>query len=393
MKSLSLAVTACALLAATLAIRADGAPGSDAPAPAKLTGGTGTIYLGSHAGRVTVIDEATEKVTADIPLKTGMPWAVHLSRDATRFYVQSADQEHFEVIDVASRQTLDTFTLSEGNKHIRALAFDVDPQNRFLVLVARETRKLIDRFEIGAPAFFQYDLKENTVVKTVAWSADPEPAYYYLNLKFSPDGKYLYVFGNEILILDATSLQKVDSWDLALPNEPGLGRFDMASMDETNDEPGFFTALFTMDDPVQKRPLLVVGRVNLGEKSIDFFPIGPNQDRGNVSFALGADRKHGYILIQAQEIRRYELWTIDIPGKRLQNKVEFDARPRMAVRSSSNGQILYIHQAGNTIDLYEAAGFKYLRTITLDADMMYNTFHVVPPRGALRPPPAPQPRP
>ena len=391
MTSPSLALTACALLAATMVVRADAAPGSGAAAPAKLTGGTGTIYLGSHAGRVAVIDEATEKLTADIPLKTGMPWAMHLSPDATRLYVQSADQEHFEVIDVASRQTLDTFTLSQGNTHIRALAFDVDPQNRFMVIVARETKKLIDRFEIGAASFFQYDLKEHKVVKTLAWSADPEPAYYYVSLKFSPDGKFLYVFGNEILILDATSLQKVDSWDLALPNEPALGRFDMASMDETYDEPGFFTALFTMDDPVQKRELLVIGRVDLAGKSIDFFPIGPAQAPGGASFALGADRKRGYILIQAQETRRYELWTIDMSRKRLQSKVEFAGRPRMALRSSSNGEILYIYQAGNTIDLHEAAGFKYLRTITLDADMMYNTFHVVPPRGQLRPPARPQP--
>ena len=155
MTSLTLALTASALLAATMAVRADASPGSDGAAPAKLTAGTGTIYLGSHAGRVAVIDEATEKLTADIPLKTGMPWAMHLSPDATRLYVQSADQEHFEVIDVASRQTLDTFTLSQGSTHIRALAFDVDPQNRFMVIVARETKKLIDRFEIGAPSFFQ----------------------------------------------------------------------------------------------------------------------------------------------------------------------------------------------------------------------------------------------
>jgi hypothetical protein len=384
MKSLALVVTTCALLAATMTAGA-------APPPAKLTAGTGTIYLASHAGRLAVIDEATEKVAADIPLKTGMPWAMHLSRDATRFYVQSADQEHFEVIDVASRQTLDTFTLSEGNKHVRALAFEVDPQNRFMVIVARETRKLVDRFEIGAPTFYQYDLKAHTVVKTLAWSTDPEPAYYYLDLKFSPDGKLLYAFGDQILILDGSTLQKVDSWDLALPNEPGLGRFDMASMDETNDEPGFFTALFTMDDPVQKRPLLVLGRVNLAAKSIEFFPIGPAQLHGSQSFALGADRKHGYILVQASEVRRYELWTIDMTRKMVQGKVEFDARPRMALRSSSNGQILYIYEAGNTIDLYDAAGFKYLRTITLDADMMYNTFHVVPPRGQARPPAAPQP--
>ena len=33
------------------------------------------------------------------------------------------------------------------------------------------------------------------------------------------------------------------------------------------------------------------------------------------------------------------------------------------------GGLLYIYQAGNTIDLYDAATFQYLRTISLDADM------------------------
>ncbi len=36
---------------------------------------------------------------------------------------------------------------------------------------------------------------------------------------------------------------------------------------------------------------------------------------------------------------------------------------------STNGHILYIHQAGNTIDLYEASTYRYLRTITFDGDM------------------------
>ena len=65
-------------------------------------------------------------------------------------------------------------------------------------------------------------------------------------------------------------------------------------------------------------------------------------------------------------------------GKRVENKVSFEGRPRMAIRSSSNGQVIYIYEAGNTIDLYTADGFKHLRTITLESDMMYGTFHVVP---------------
>lgn len=378
MRPLSSFVIACSLIAVALATAGETPAGFGEQGPPKLAGGTGTVYLGSYAGRIAVIDEATETLSAEIPLKTGLPWAMHLSRDATRFYVQSADQEHFEVVDVASRRTLDTFTLSEANRHVRALAFDVDPQHRFMVLVTRTATKLVDRFEIGAPTIIQYDLNEHKIVRSVPWSTDPEPRYYYLSLRFSPDGKLLYVFADKVLILDATSLLKVDSWDLSLPGEGGLGRFDLGSMDETNDEPGYFTAVFTMRDVVAKRRLLMVGRVDLGRKILDFFPLGPAPDHEDVSFALAPDRKHGYVLLQ--DIRRYEFWTIDIPGKRLQSRVEFEGRPRMALRLSSNGKLAYIYEAGNSIDLYEAAGFRYLRTITLDADMMYNTFHVVPPR-------------
>ena len=63
----------------------------------------------------------------------------------------------------------------------------------------------------------------------------------------------------------------------------------------------------------------------------------------------------------------------------------------MAIRTSSNGRVIYIYQAGPTIDLYDVAGFKYLRTITLDSDMTYGSFHVLPPRSQRLPPATPQP--
>jgi DNA-binding beta-propeller fold protein YncE len=366
----ALGAAATAVIAVTVA--ATVATGAAAPAA-----GPGTIVLGSYSGHFTMIDEATEKVAAQIPFKNGIPWSARPSGDRTRFYVLSANLERFEVIDLRSRQSVDTFTLSDGNRHVRALAYEVDPQERFLVVVARTATKQIDRFEIGTPEFIRYDLKEHKVVQTKPWSADVEPRYYGLNLRFSPDGKFLYVFAHEILVLDAATLQQVDSWNLSLPNESGLNRFDPGSFDESGDASGFFTGLFTMRDPVENRELLIIGRVNLAAKSMDFFPLGPAPATGGLDFALAPDRKHAYIL--REEIGQAELWTVDLPGKRLTSRTSFKGRPRMAIRTSSSGQLIYIFEAGNTIDVYDADGFKFLRTITLDSDMKYGTFYVVAP--------------
>ena len=72
--------------------------------------GNGTIFMGAYSGHIIAVEEATGKVST-IPLKTGAPFAVRLSPDRTRFYVQSANQEHFEIVDLRRRESLDSFTL------------------------------------------------------------------------------------------------------------------------------------------------------------------------------------------------------------------------------------------------------------------------------------------
>ena len=89
------------------------------------------------------------------------------------------------------------------------------------------------------------------------------------------------------------------------------------------------------------------------------------------------DHKRAYGLFR--DIGEYEFWTFDLETYRVINRTPFAGRPRMAMRVSSNGKVLYIYQAGNTIDLYDSTTFKLLRTITLDGDMT---------RLLLFPPPA-----
>ena len=101
---------------------------------------------------------------------------VRLAPDRTRFYVQSANQERFEVVDVASRKSVDSFTLSDQRRHVRAVAFEVDPQHKTMVLVARTATKQIDRWEIGAPEFIVYDLAAHKVIAHRPVAARPEPS-------------------------------------------------------------------------------------------------------------------------------------------------------------------------------------------------------------------------
>lgn len=334
------------------------------PVPA---GGDRVMYVGTYAGTIQMIDEATEQKVGDITLKTGIPRSLTPSLSRQKFYVLDSTLEKIEIVDIASKSTLDTFTLSEGSKRTRIRGLAVDPLERFLILLTRPATKLIDRWEIGDISLQLYDLAQKKVTRTIPWPRGEEREG--MNIRFSPDGKFLYFFGDDILILETTNFTEVDTWAISRPLESGLGRLNFGSFDDFNDDPGFFTGLFTIQDPVQNRRIMGIGRVNLVGKSYDFTPIGPAE---GVGFAMSVDRKRGYGLMQ--QIGRYEFWAFDLEQKKLLNRTPFDGRPRMALRVSSNGRLLYVFQAGATIDVYDASSYKLLRTIQMTADQTTNLF-------------------
>ncbi len=334
---------------------------------AGLAGGDQLLYIGTYAGNIQIFDERTEAMVGEIKLTTGIPRSLTLSQSRKKFYVLDASLEKIEVVDIATRASLSNFTLSEGNKKVRIRGLQVDPLERFLILLTRSATRLIDRWEIGDITIQLYDLEQKKITRTIPWPRGEEREF--INIRFSPDGKLLYFFGDDVLILETTNFTEVDTWQLSRPIEPGLGRLNFGSVDDFNEDPGFFTGLFTVQDPVHGRRIMGLGRVNLVAKSIDFTPIGPAE---GISFALSPDRKRGYGLMQ--QIGRYEFWAFDAEQRKLLNRTPFEGRPRMGLRVSSNGRLLYIYVAGATIDVYDAASYKKLRTIEMTADQTTSLF-------------------
>jgi DNA-binding beta-propeller fold protein YncE len=328
--------------------------------PARISGGNGTFYIGGYPNVIWILDEATEKVTGTIQIKSGIPRRLGLSRDRSRFYIIDATQEKVEIVDIASKTTLDTFTLTEGNKRIRVNSIEPDPTHSYAILLTRSGTKLRDRVEVGPAVLQQYDLKQHKVMRTIPWPDGEERDN--ANLMFSPDGKLLYFLGNEVLIFETENFTQVDKWDLS----------NLAGLDNINDDPGFVTTTMSVEDPVQHRRMMGVARINLAKKDLEFYTIGPNAP---VQFVLAPDKKHGFGL--ESSIDRYMFWSFDLDSKKVTTRAEFAGRPRMSLKTSTNGKLLYIYNAGNTIDMYDSSTYKYLRTITLDGDVT-TQFYVVP---------------
>lgn len=341
------------------------------PAEAQ-SGGNGTIYYGHYGRSILVIDERTVRVTDTIPITIGIPLISGMSEDRTKFYVSEPASEHIEIIDIPTRRSLDRFTLSAGNRRVRISGFNVDPTGSYAIMVIRTTIKHLDRFEIGAPKLVKFDLATKAVTDTIPWPDGREQDG--ARIIFSPDGRLMYFFAEEILVFDTATLKQVDKWNYSTALDAGMGPFGFGFSRDFYDAPGFYTGLFRMTDPINRRTTMGVATVNLAERTVDWYTLGPSSPTG---FVMSPDRKRAYGL--RQEVGNWEMWTFDLEQRRVLSRTPFDGRPRMRLSVSSNGQLLYVSGAGHTIDIHDARTFRRLRTVQVGGDVT-SMIHVPPAR-------------
>ncbi|MGQ0766360.1 MAG: hypothetical protein ACT4OZ_11915 [Gemmatimonadota bacterium] len=330
---------------------------------AAQSGGDGTIYYGTYSKKILVIDEASLRVTDSMAVSVGIPYGLWMSANRSRIYAMEPSREQVEIFDVASRRSVGRFSLSTPTTQVRLWGFNVDPQDRFAVVLVKTYEKKDDRFVIGRPVLLRYDIERKVVTDTIKWPGGQEREF--AQILFSPKGDLIYFFTNDdVLIFDSATLRQVDRWDLGRSLDEGMGRFNFGFPESFYEEDGFFTGLFRSTDPVNNRTLMGIARVDLVNRQVEFSSLGPSEP---VGFALAPGRRRGYGL--RQQPGNYQFWTFDIEGRRVTQRTEFEGRPRMGLTVSSNGTQLYIHTAGNTIDVYDAESKRLIRSVAYDADM------------------------
>ena len=341
---------------------------------ASRAGGNGTVYVGTYAKKILVLDEATLTLRDSITTTLGIPYAMLLSFNRQHFYVLDPANEKVEIIDIPGKKSLGTFTLSSGRTAVRIGGLNVDPKERFAIMVVKSTTKRADRYEISRPVLVRYDLEKRAVTDTIPWPNGQEQDF--AQIIFSPNGEFMYFStADAILVFDTNTMKQVDRWDYARTlYEEGMGRLNFGFPNDLYEDPGFYTGLFRINDPVNHRAQMGVARLDLMNRTVDFYSLGPSQA---TSFSLAPDKKHAYGI--HNEIGNYQFWTFDLENRRVVGKTEFKGRPRMGFKVSSNGQLLYIHTAGNTIDVYDTGTWQKLRTVELAADM--TNLVLIPPRA------------
>ncbi|MFY9557923.1 MAG: DUF4221 family protein [Blastocatellia bacterium] len=326
------------------------------------------MYLGTWPDKILVIDDAQQQVIDEIRLETGAPFQFVLSQDKKKLFVLTTKMA-IEVVDLATRKVTSHFDLNEGNRRVYPMGAAPDPQGKYIYTTLRVAVKEVDRFKIEKAKFAVVDLEQKKIVKTYDFPKEYDQGFGFLaGYKVSPDGKLLYVFKEDILIFDLSNFKQVDKIELSKPLHPGLFPIVFRGDDDPNEEPGFVTSVFNATDPVVRRSIFGIARINLATKSVDFTPIGPSAPMNR--FLLTPDRKKGYTVTFSGQggNRRTEFWVFDVVARKVIKKLEFESRSRFNFAVSGDGKKLYIYGAGATIEIYDADTLKLEKTINLQGD-------------------------
>ena len=360
MNRFPLSVGALLLAAVLLATWAPLTAQGTATAP---PGGNGTFYISTYTDQIQVRDEGTRAVIGQIRTQNGIPGRFVVSADRERLYVSDATMLHIETIDLAERRSIDTFTLSGGDELFRIRGFAVDPQETYALILGKTRIKHVDRFEIGPSIIIRYDLREHEVMDTIPWPGGHEREN--ASFMFSPDGSLVYFSAEDMIVLESENFTEVDRWEISQELEPGLGQVRPSFTASYFEEPGFFTGLVRITDPINHRRMIGIARVDLAEKDMQFYTLGPNVPVGRFTLAPGGSKAWALY----SEVGRYEFWAIDLEERRVTHREIIEGRPRMGLTSSTNGDLLYVHVAGNTIDVYDSETYEHLETVDVGGDM------------------------
>ncbi len=332
----------------------------------------GTLFIGTWPHTLQVIDEAKQQVVDKIDLATGVANGMQISEDRKTLFVTTLEKSGFEIIDLATRKVTNSFALNQGNKQYRTRGAALDPQGKFAVILFRTIEKKQDRFEVGKETKFGVvDLAQKKIVRTadVPKDEDQPGLGFGGQMRFSPDGKYLYVFRSQVFIFDTTDFKLVDKIDLAHPETPGMQNVGIGAPLDLIGESGKLISVFNSQDPIVHRTIFGIARFDLTKRTFEFTPVGPSTT-GMTSLRVTPDRKRGYLVAfnGSGGTRRCEFWEFDLTTNKLIRKQEFDGRPRFTFDISSTGKELYIFGAGYDVEIYDAATMKLKNTIDLKAD-------------------------
>jgi len=332
------------------------------------------FLMGVWPDRVRFFDEMTDEFVGELRLRHGAAISTAHTPDYSRFFFVTSRLESVEVVDISKQAVVDELKLTTPTHRVFIFGVAPDASGELLYLVVRSVRLEVDRFISEEPEILVYDLPAHQIRERFKLPEEIRAGGgpYGSGMQVSLDGKSLFVFARDIYELSTSSYEIIDKIVLSKPLHPGYGPFRQSGLAEV--EPGLYYGIYRTTDPYIEKSMLGVVRLDLRNKEVESFELGPQLRVG--TFALSPDGKRGYAGMT-------DMIVVDMEARRILNRKErFEqGRANNSLIVSADGTKLYVGGVGDTIHVYDAASLEHLEMIFAGGDFM--SIPVALPRALL----------
>ena len=318
-----------------------------------------TIYLGGYPNQLVLFDEGTGTVKQKVTLATGLPVGMQLSNDKKKLYVTTITTSGIEVLDLATKKVINSFSLNTPTTKYRFNGGVVDAAGRYFYTIGMRIDKEVDRYKISKPHYIVVDLQQKKIVRTADLAPEDDTFSYRAGFMLSEDGKTLYVFRDKVLVLNTADLKVSERLDLAKPDLSGMENVSFGGGVENIRSTREYVSLFNATDPYIHNKVFGIARLDLATRQFNFTPIGPAPD-SMAGLEVTPDGKEGYTVVTTHKLgnKRCEFWRLDLGTNKVLATQEFPCRSRFQFGMSGDGNKLYIYGASYNIEVYDAKTLK-----------------------------------
>ena len=321
------------------------------------------FIMGVWPDRLRLFDQTTESFVGELRLRHGpVTWYGNAlaTADSGRLFFITDRLESVEVLETSRGAVVDDFKLSTSDRKVRLLGALPSPDGKLVYLTVRAVKEEVDRFIAEEPQIVVYDLTAHEV--KASFSLPTAGTWFPVALTVSADGQSLFVLGADIYELDTTNYEVVDKIELSKPLLAGYGPLQ-GSGELTQTGPGIFYGIYGSTDPFLQKTVVGVTRIDLNEKKVESFELGP--DLKVELFALSPDGTRGYAGLT-------DLVAIDMESHQIlltKKKVE-QGRTNTSMIVSYDGSKLYVSGVGDTIVVYDTTTLEPIKKIFAGGDFM-----------------------
>jgi len=342
-------------------------------------------YVGTLDHKLLIFDDDKEEVVGEIQL-IGIPRSTILSADQKTLYIVNSKMA-IEIVDLVARKVTGTIELSDEKNtpsiltDVRNWAYGadtlprfsgvaVDPGGQFLYATLRVVQKDKSEYHLYPPKFAVINLDTKSVEKTFDFPKEYSKGFGFRStFKVSADGKYLWVFDSDIVIIDLSTFAIVDRIPLSKPPFPGASAYHLTAMNDPNDDANTVTTVSVSVDPIVHKGTIGLATLNMASREVKYTPIGVALPM--MGFMISPDRKFGYSVMYtgAGENRETEWWLWDIESHQVIKKEPFQSRQSINFVMSTDGSKMFLYSSGNTVEVWDAKTLTSRKFIDLNKNI------------------------